>query len=287
MIIKKAVLPVAGLGTRFLPASKATPKEMLPIIDKPLVQYAVEEAIKEGINEIIFITNNEKNSIEKHFKKNKKIESRLIKSGKNNFIEKLNPKIFEKVTFKYVNQKSQRGLGDAVLQAEKYIKNESFVVLLPDDLFISKKSCLNQIISLNKKTNSTVIGLNKVDKANIHKYGVIKPGIVSNKIIQISDMVEKPLAKNAPSDIAILGRYVFTPSIFKYLKKVKCDSSNEIQLTNAIKLQIEDEEVFGFIYDGQKFDCGSKEGFVHATIALALKDKAINKKIKEIIKDII
>ena len=180
-MIKKAVLPVAGLGTRFLPASKATPKEMLPIIDKPLVQYAVEEAIKEGINEIIFITSNEKNSIEKHFKKNKKIESRLIKSGKNNFVEKLNPKMFEKITFKYVNQKSQKGLGDAVLQAEKYIKNESFVVMLPDDLFLSKKSCLNQIISLSEKTGTSVIALNKVDRANIHKYGVIKPGVIKNK----------------------------------------------------------------------------------------------------------
>ena len=286
-MIKKAVLPVAGLGTRFFPASKATPKEMLPIIDKPLVQYAVEEAVKEGINEIIFITSNEKNSIEKHFEKNKKIENKLIKSGKSDFVEKLNPKIFENITFKYINQKSQKGLGDAVLQAEKYVKNESFVVLLPDDLFLSKKSCLSQIISLSEKTGTSAIALNKIDKANIHKYGVIKPGIINNKIIQIIDMVEKPLAKNAPSDIAVLGRYVFTPSIFKYLKKVKCDSSNEIQLTNAIKLQIEDEEVFGYIYDGQKFDCGSKEGFVHATIALALKDKAINKKIKEIIKDII
>ena len=286
-MIKKAILPVAGLGTRFLPASKATPKEMLPIIDKPLVQYAVEEAIKEGINEIIFITSNEKYSIEKHFKKNKKIENKLIKSGKSNFVEKLNPKIFENVTFKYVNQKSQKGLGDAILQAEKYIKNESFVVLLPDDLFFSKKSCLNQIISLNKKTDSTVIALNKVDRANIHKYGVIRPGIIKNKIIPISDIVEKPLAKNAPSDIAVCGRYVFKPSIFKFLKKVKLDSSNEIQLTNAIKLQIEHEEVFGYIYDGQKFDCGSKEGFVHATIALALKDKTINKKIKKIIRDIV
>ena len=220
-MIKKAILPVAGLGTRFLPASKATPKEMLPIIDKPLVQYAVEEAIKEGINEIIFITCNEKNSIEKHFKKNKKIENKLIKSGKSNFVEKLNPKIFENVTFKYVNQKSQKGLGDAILQAEKHIKNESFVVLLPDDLFLSKKSCLNQIISLNKKTDSTVIALNKVDRANIHKYGVIRPGIIKNKIILISDIVEKPLAKNAPSDIAVCGRYVFKPSIFKFFEKSK------------------------------------------------------------------
>ena len=286
-MIKKAVLPVAGLGTRFFPASKATPKEMLPIIDKPLVQYAVEEAVKEGINEIIFITSNEKHSIEKHFEKNKKIENKLIKSGKSDFVEKLNPKIFENITFKYINQKSQKGLGDAVLQAEKYVKNESFAVLLPDDLFLSKKSCLRQIISLNKKTDSTVIALNKVDRANIHKYGVIKPGVIKNKKISITDIVEKPLAKNAPSDIAVCGRYVFKPSIFNFLKKVKLDSSDEIQLTNAIKLQIEHEEVFGCIYDGQKFDCGSKEGFVHATIALALKDKTINKKIKKIIRDIV
>ena len=286
-MIKKAVLPVAGFGTRFLPASKATPKEMLPLIDKPLLQYAVEEAIESGIQEIIFITNPEKISIKKHFEKNEKIESRLKNSGKADLAQKLNPSAFSEIKFSYVNQDQQNGLGHAILQAESLIENQPFAILLPDDLFISKKSCLRQLIEIHIKTKLSVIALNKVDRANIHKYGVIKPGVIKNKKISITDIVEKPLARNAPSDIAVCGRYVFKPSIFNFLKKVKLDSSNEIQLTNAIKLQIEHEEVFGYIYDGQKFDCGSKEGFVHATIALALKDKTINKKIKKIIRDIV
>jgi UTP--glucose-1-phosphate uridylyltransferase len=173
-LITKAILPVAGLGTRFLPASKAIPKEMLPIIDKPLVQYAVEEAIEIGIKEIIFITSPEKYSIEKHFKKNDDLELSLKKSGKSNFIQKLNPKVFSEIKFHYVNQKEQNGLGHAILQAEKLIGNESFAILLPDDLFISHKSCLSQLLDIHTNKKSSVIAVNRIDKDNIHRYGVIK-----------------------------------------------------------------------------------------------------------------
>ena len=285
-MIKKAVLPVAGLGTRFLPASKAIPKEMLPIIDKPLVQYAVEEAVNVGINEIIFITSPEKFSIKNHFKKNKEIETKLVKSGKNDLAKTVNPEIFSKVSFYYINQQKQNGLGDAILHAESIIGNSPFAILLPDDLFFSKKSCLQQLIDAYVLNKSSSIALNVIDKNNIHKYGVIKPKERISEIIKIEDIVEKPIANDAPSDLAVCGRYILNSSIFRHLKSVKPDKSDEIQLTDAIKSMLSEEEIYGVLYDGEKFDCGSKEGFVHATIALALRDESISENIKKIIRNI-
>tara|TARA_B100000900_G_scaffold119447_1_gene100793 strand:- start:699 stop:1559 length:861 start_codon:yes stop_codon:yes gene_type:complete len=285
-VITKAVLPVAGLGTRFLPASKAIPKEMLPIIDKPLVQYAVEEAIEIGIKEIIFITSPEKHSIEKHFKKNDEIESRLNISGKNDFIDKLNPKIFSDITFHYVNQENQNGLGHAILQAEELIGDESFAILLPDDLFFSKKSCLNQLLDIHTSKNASVIAVNTIDEDNIHKYGVINPGSQKGEAIEIDDIIEKPSADKAPSNMAVCGRYILSPNIFKHLKSTDFDKSGEIQLTDAIKSLLSDEKIYAKIYEGEKYDCGSKQGFVHATIALALRDKSISDDIIKIIKEI-
>ena len=286
-MIKKAVLPVAGLGTRFLPASKATPKEMLPIIDKPLVQYAVEEAISNGIEEIIFITSPKKLSIKKHFDINHELESILKDSKQEEILDKLNPEIFKEIKFHYVNQNEQNGLGHAVLQAEDIVGNDPFAVLLPDDLFFSKKSCLSQLIDIHKKTRSSVIAVNKIEKVNIHKYGVIKPGEIKEKLIKVEDIVEKPSHEEAPSDIAVCGRYIFNASIFKFLKSTNFDKFGEIQLTDAIKKLLYEEEVFASIYEGEKFDCGSKQGFVHATIALALRDESISHDIKKIIKEIV
>ena len=286
-MIKKAVLPVAGIGTRFLPASKATPKEMLPIIDKPLVQYAVEEAIEIGIEEIIFITNDEKHSIKKHFENNQKLEQKLLRKNKEEFVEKLNPKIFKDIKFHYVIQEEQNGLGDAVLKAESLINGEAFALLLPDDLFFSKKSCLSQLSSIFLNTNASTIAVNKIDKNNIHKYGVIKPGKEKNDAILIDDIIEKPLVEDAPSDIAVCGRYIFTSTIFDHLKKIELDKSGEIQLTDAIRSLLSEEQVYAKIYEGEKFDCGSKMGFVHATIALALRDESISQDINKIIKEII
>ena len=286
-MIKKAVLPVAGIGTRFLPASKATPKEMLPIIDKPLVQYAVEEAIEIGIEEIVFITNSEKHSIKRHFEKNQKLEQRLVEKNKEEFVDKLNPKIFKDIKFHYVIQEEQNGLGDAVLKAESLINGEAFALLLPDDLFFSKKSCLSQLRTIFMNTNASTIAVNKIDRNNIHKYGVIKPGKVKNDAILIDDIIEKPLVEEAPSDIAVCGRYIFTSTIFGHLKKIKLDKSGEIQLTDAIKSLLSEEQVYAKIYEGEKFDCGSKMGFVHATIALALRDESISQDINKIIKEII
>ena len=218
-MIKKAVLPAAGLGTRFLPASKATPKEMLPVIDKPLIQYAVEEAVSIGIKEIIFITSSEKYSIKKHFDKNIKLESKLKKIVKEDILQKVNPNKFADVQFHYVNQAEQNGLGHAILEAEDLINNEPFAVLLPDDLFFSEKSCLQQLLDVYMETKSSVIAVNKIDKDNIHKYGVIKPGTEDSQKILIDDIVEKPKSEEAPSDIAVCGRYIFNSSIFEHLKK--------------------------------------------------------------------
>ena len=286
-MIKKAVLPVAGLGTRFLPASKATPKEMLPIIDKPLVQYAVEEAIDIGIEEIIFITSDEKYSIEKHFHKNNKLEKTLIQNGKEEFIEKLNPKIFSEIKFHYINQEEQNGLGHAVLLAESIIDNDAFALILPDELFFADESCLSQINEIFRNTNSSTLAVSRVNEQNIHKYGVIKPGKEDDNGIIIEDIIEKPSKEDAPSDIAVSGRYILTPTIFKYLKKIGPGKSNEIQLTDAIKALMNEEKVYAKIYDGEKFDCGSKLGFVHATSALAMKDKSISADIKKLIKGIV
>ena len=286
-MIKKAVLPVAGLGTWFLPASKATPKEMLPIIDKPLVQYAVEEAIDIGIEEIIFITSDEKYSIEKHFHKNKKFEKTLIQNGKEEFVEKLNPKIFSEIKFHYINQEEQNGLGHAVLLAESIIANDAFALILPDELFFADESCLSQINQIFRNTNTSTLAVSRVNEQNIHKYGVIKPGKEDDNGIIIEDIVEKPSKEDAPSDIAVSGRYILTPTIFKYLKKIGPGKSNEIQLTDAIKALMKEEKVYAKIYDGEKFDCGSKLGFVHATIALAMKDKSISADIKKLIKGIV
>ena len=284
--VKKAILPVAGLGTRFLPASKAIPKEMLPIIDKPLVQYAVEEALDIGIDEIIFITSPTKFSIKKHFDFSKSIEEKLFKSNKHQFLEKANPKKFRDIKFNYVIQEEQKGLGHAILLAKEFIKDEPFAVLLPDDLFFSKKSCLTQLVEVYKKTNSSVIAVNKIDSENIHKYGVIDPGKIYDNFIEIKGIVEKPNLADAPSDIAVCGRYILNSSIFNYLEETIEDLSNEIQLTDAIKLMLNNEKVSACVYEGEKFDCGSKQGFVEATIAISLRDEEIKDDITKYIKQL-
>jgi len=283
MSIKKAVLPVAGFGTRFLPATKAIPKEMLPIIDKPLIEYAVEEAIDAGIEEIIFVTSHTKIAIENHFDSNFELEEKLLKSGKNDFISLINPEKFKNIRFTYVRQKSQRGLGDAIAHASHLVNDDAFAVLLADDLIFSKVSCLQQLIDIHNNTNSSVIGVNEVPKADISKYGVISPSDEEDDHIKIKDIVEKPDASIAPSNLAVVGRYVLDSDIFEYLKRVEEDSSSEIQLTDAIKLMLQDKDVLGCKYEGIKFDCGSKKGFVAATIYKGLKDETIKQEIINII----
>ena len=281
MSIKKAVLPVAGFGTRFLPATKAIPKEMLPIIDKPLIEYAVEEAVSAGIEEIIFITSHTKIAIENHFDSNFELEEKLLNSGKDDFIPLINPEKFKNIRFTYVRQKSQRGLGDAIAHASHLINDSAFAVLLADDLIFSEKSCLQQLIDIHKNTSSSVIGINEVPESDVSKYGVIKAAEDSE--LKIIDIIEKPDISDAPSNLAVVGRYILDSDIFNYLNKVEEDSSNEIQLTDAIKLMLYDKDVFGCKYIGTKFDCGSKKGFVAATLYKGLEDEQIKQEINKII----
>jgi UTP--glucose-1-phosphate uridylyltransferase len=287
--IKKAVLPVAGFGTRFLPATKAIPKEMLAIIDKPLIQYAVEEAVSVGAEEIIFITSHTKDAIENHFSSYPELEERLRSSNKLDLLDKLKPSYIEDLKFSYVNQEEQKGLGHAISLAKDLVGDEPFSVLLPDDLFISSPSCLQQLASSYNEHGNTTIAVNVIDKKNIHKYGVIDPGdnkLINNEV-NISNIVEKPSAEDAPSDIAVCGRYIFNPSIFKFIETVKPDSSGEIQITDAIQLLLEKENAKAKVYDGIKFDCGTKVGYVEATIAMGMKDPEISDNIKKIIRELI
>jgi UTP--glucose-1-phosphate uridylyltransferase len=268
--ITKAVFPVAGLGTRFLPATKAIPKEMLPIIDKPLIEYAVEEAVNAGITEIIFITSHAKRAIEDHFDQNFELEEKLLNAGKNDYLEKINRDIFKDIKFTYVRQKTQNGLGDAVLHAEHLIQEEAFAIILADDLIINDPSCISQLILSHEENQCSVIGVNEVPENETDKYGVISihESYSQNNSFVLKDIVEKP-KKNAPSNLAVVGRYLLSNKIFKYLKNLEPSVGGEVQLTDAIKLMLNDEKVVGYLYEGTKFDCGSRQGYVNAIKYLA------------------
>ena len=268
--VTKAVFPVAGLGTRFLPATKAIPKEMLPIIDKPLIEYAVEEAVNAGITEVIFITSHTKRAIEDHFDQNFELEEKLLSAGKKEYLEKINRDIFKNIKFTYVRQKTQNGLGDAILHSEHLIQDEAFAIILADDLIINNPSCISQLMKTHEENQCSVIGVNEVLENEIEKYGVISIDESSsqNNSHVLKDIVEKPKS-NAPSNLAVVGRYVLTSSIFKYLKNLEPSVGGEVQLTDAIKLMLNDEKVIGYLYEGTKFDCGSRHGYVNAIKHLA------------------
>ena len=268
--VTKAVFPVAGLGTRFLPATKAIPKEMLPIIDRPLIEYAVEEAVNAGINEIIFITSHTKRAIEDHFDQNFELEEKLLSAGKKEYLEKINRDIFSNIKFTYVRQKTQNGLGDAILHSEHLIQEEAFAIILADDLIINNPSCISQLMKIHEENECSVIGVNEVPENETEKYGVIsidEPSSTNNSHV-LKDIVEKPQS-NAPSNLAVVGRYVLSSKIFKYLKNLEPSVGGEVQLTDAIKLMLNDEKVIGYLYEGTKFDCGSRHGYVNAIKHLA------------------
>ena len=268
--VTKAVFPVAGLGTRFLPATKAIPKEMLPIIDRPLIEYAVEEAVNAGISEIIFITSHTKRAIEDHFDQNFELEEKLLKAGKKEYLEKINRDIFSNIKFTYVRQKTQNGLGDAILHAEHLIQEEAFAIILADDLIINNPSCISQLMEIHEENECSVIGVNEVPENETEKYGVIsidESSSTTNSFV-LKDIIEKPKS-NAPSNLAVVGRYVLSSKIFKYLKNLEPSVGGEVQLTDAIKLMLNDEKVMGYLYEGTKFDCGSRNGYVNAIKHLA------------------
>ena len=273
--IKKAVLPVAGLGTRFLPASKAIPKEMLPIVDTPLVEFAVREAVEAGIEEIIFITSHTKRPIEDHFKRNQELETQLLSSDKKDYLDRINLKEYEGVKFSFIRQRDQKGLGDAVLQASHLINpDEYFTILLADDLFDGTPGITSQLLSAFESHQRSIIAINEVTDEETKKYGVIDGEIISENLTMIKEIVEKPQS-NPPSNLAVTGRYLLKGSILESLKRIKPGFGNEIQLTDAISMLLKEDEVFGLKYKAEKFDCGSREGFIQANIHFARKQKII------------
>ena len=266
--LKKAVFPVAGLGTRFLPATKAVPKEMLPVVDKPLIQYAVEEAYAAGITEMIFITGRNKRSIEDHFDKSPELEAELLAKNKQKLLEMVQSIAPVNVSFIYLRQSEPLGLGHAVLCAESIVGNEPFAVILPDDLIASNRPAIGQLISYREKVGGgNVLAVQTVPKDQTDKYGVVALKANSQSVIEM--MVEKPKLGTAPSNLAVIGRYVFEPEIFEALKKIEKGVGGEIQLTDAIAMGLFKGKTYAHRFEGVRYDCGSKLGFLQATVAFA------------------
>lgn len=272
MKITKAVFPVAGLGTRFLPATKANPKEMLPIVDKPLIQYAVEDAIEAGITELIFVTSSSKRAIEDHFDSNFELESNLLERGKFDLLDIVRGILPDGVSCAYIRQKSPQGLGHAVLCAKQLVVNEPFAVLLADDLIDGKAgSCLSQMVKHFEKTQSSIVAVQKIDQNETKKYGVVDVQPSAMPFAAIKGIVEKPDQHQAPSNFGVVGRYILTPHIFQLLERTARGSGGEIQLTDAIAALLTDEQVYALQFEGKRYDCGTKLGYLEATLAYALK----------------
>ena len=269
--IKKAVFPVAGLGTRFLPATKASPKEMLCIVDKPLIQYAVEEAIEAGITEMIFVTGRSKRSIEDHFDKSFELEHELEQKNKTALLELVRNIKPANVNCVYVRQPEALGLGHAVLCAEKLVRDEPFAIILADDLLDGQPPVLAQMLKVHEAQQGSVIAVEKIDPAKSSSYGIVDGAEVSKGIYRLNGIVEKPQPKDAPSNLAVVGRYVLSSSIFAHIRNLKPGAGGEIQLTDAIATLLKEEPVFAYEYDGVRYDCGSKLGYMKASVEFALR----------------
>ncbi|GAB3548974.1 UTP--glucose-1-phosphate uridylyltransferase GalU [Noviherbaspirillum agri] len=273
--IRKAVFPVAGLGTRFLPATKASPKEMLPIVDKPLIQYAVEEAAAAGITEMIFVTGRGKRSIEDHFDKAYELEAELASHGKLKQLEEIQSLLPDNLHYSYVRQSEALGLGHAVLCARPLVGDEPFAVVLADDLIDAEVPVLKQMIDLYEQHNNSVVGVQNVPLDQTHQYGIVRPQSMGVRIHRVADIVEKPKPEDAPSTLGVVGRYVFTPEIFDYLERVVPGTGGEIQLTDAIAAMLAEHPVLAYEFKGQRYDCGSKIGYLEAAVVYALKHPAV------------
>lgn len=268
--VRKAIIPAAGLGTRFLPATKAMPKEMLPIVDKPTIQYIVEEAIESGIEDIIIVTGKGKRAIEDHFDHAFELEQNLLEKEKFELLERVQASS-NMVDIHYIRQKEPRGLGHAVWCARNFIGNEPFAVLLGDDIVQAEVPCLKQLINQYNETLSSVIGVQRVPESETHRYGVIDPLEEYNRRYQVRQFVEKPKPGTAPSNLAIIGRYILTPEIFMFLDKHEIGAGGEIQLTDAIQSLNEIQRVFAYEFEGKRFDVGEKLGFIETTLEFALQ----------------
>ncbi|MCD2345371.1 UTP--glucose-1-phosphate uridylyltransferase GalU [Clostridium guangxiense] len=270
MKVKKAIIPAAGLGTRFLPATKAQPKEMLPIVDKPTIQYIIEEAVASGIEEILIITGRNKRAIEDHFDKSVELENELESHGKENLL-KLVKDISNMAEIYYIRQKEPRGLGHAINCAKTFVGNEPFAVMLGDDVVDAEKPCLKQLIDCYDEYKTTILGVQKVEHKEVYKYGVISGMHIDGNVYKVKDLVEKPKVEEAPSDIAILGRYIITPEIFNILSNTKPGKGGEIQLTDALRTLMQSEAMYAYAFEGRRYDVGDKLGFLEATVEYALK----------------
>jgi len=282
--IRKAILPAGGLGTRFLPATKASPKEMLPIVDKPMIQYAIEEAFSCGIKEFVIITGKYKRAIEDHFDSAFELEASLKKTGKNQLIDAICQ--LNHLNFAYIRQKSALGLGHAIYCAKPFVKDEPFAVLLSDDIIDPEDALLRHMMRLYTEFQSPILALQKVPLSDIHKYGVIDGIKKKEGVFKITNLIEKPKSADAPSDMAIIGRYILTPDIFRMLEKVSPGRGGEIQLTDALYHMLKKRTIYGFLFKGKRYDAGDKFGFLQATIDLGLRNPEVSEKLKKYVIDV-
>lgn len=279
--VRKAILPAAGLGTRFLPATKASPKEMLPIVDKPLIQYAVEEAAACGVEEFIIITGKNKRAIEDHFDSALELEESLRKSGKDSLLDEINH--LNNIDFAYIRQGAALGLGHAINCARAFVKDEPFAVILSDDIIPPGESLLSDMISLYEEVKAPVVALMKVEPSEIHRYGVIRGERQRDGVYRIYDLVEKPSAEDAPSDLAIIGRYILVADVFEVLESLPPGRGGEVQLTDALRVLSERMPLYGYVFEGRRYDAGDKLGFLKATVDFALESPALAEEFRKYI----
>ncbi|MGY3313440.1 UTP--glucose-1-phosphate uridylyltransferase [Peribacillus simplex] len=283
--VRKAIIPAAGLGTRFLPATKAMPKEMLPIVDKPTIQYIVEEAVASGIEDIIIVTGKGKRAIEDHFDYAPELEQNLMEKGKMDLLNKVQYST-NLANIHYIRQKEPKGLGHAVWCARKFIGDEPFAVLLGDDIVQSETPCLKQLINQFEETNHSIIGVQTVPKEETNRYGIIDPAFQDGRLYQVENFVEKPTIGTAPSNLAIMGRYILTPEIFSLLDQQETGAGGEIQLTDAIQKLNQIQHVFAYDFEGKRYDVGEKIGFVKTTLEFALQNEEIKDELVEFLEQI-
>jgi UTP--glucose-1-phosphate uridylyltransferase len=282
--VKKAIFPAAGLGTRFLPATKASPKEMLPIVDKPMIQYGVEEALACNIQEFIIITGKHKRSIEDHFDYAFELEEKLKKSGKEKLLEEINR--LNQIKLGYIRQGYALGLGHAILCAKPFVRDEPFAVILSDDIIPPEETLLLDMIKLYRKLKSPVLALEKVPMEEVNRYGIISGTKEWDSVFRINSLVEKPDPKQAPSNMAIIGRYILTPDIFDILEKAKPGKGGEIQLTDSINILLQKRPVYGYLFSGKRYDAGDKLGYLKATVDFALKNPDLSKAFRKFLLDV-
>ena len=286
MKIKKAVFPVAGLGTRFIPATKAMAKEMLPVVDKPIIQYAVEEAFAAGIEQIIFVTGRGKKALEDHFDRSYEIEHVLKQKGKTDLLMQIQELVPKTGTIIYTRQHEPLGLGHAIWCARDIVGDEPFAVLLADDLIQTDKPILSEMVKIFDRLRASMAAVMEIEKDQTDKYGILDAQELEKNIFKINDMVEKPSPDKAPSNLAIVGRYILTPKIFEYLGKKEKGAGGEIQLTDAMKTLLKEQPIYGYKFNGQRFDCGDKAGFQMANLAFALERPDMRDKLIKFIKKI-